>query len=140
MQHIKEELPAETPLAFGMHTNAEIDFRTTQCNQLFALLVELSPKKVGGDDENAATPDSKFDEVDIRLANDINLDQAKISLDDVKGKIGEDGGEMKPYQGVFMQEIEAMNLLVDAISKSVEDIKLAKKGELTMTESMEHLM
>jgi len=29
INHIKTELPPETPLAFGMHPNAEIDFRTT---------------------------------------------------------------------------------------------------------------
>ena len=29
VEHIKDELPPETPLAFGMHPNAEIDFRTT---------------------------------------------------------------------------------------------------------------
>lgn len=34
-EHINEELPPETPLAFGMHPNAEIDFRTTQCKNLF---------------------------------------------------------------------------------------------------------
>lgn len=29
IEHIETELPPETPLAFGMHPNAEIDFRTT---------------------------------------------------------------------------------------------------------------
>jgi dynein heavy chain len=29
VEYIREELPPETPLAFGMHPNAEIDFRTT---------------------------------------------------------------------------------------------------------------
>jgi len=31
LKHIEQELPPETPLAYGMHPNAEIDFRTTQC-------------------------------------------------------------------------------------------------------------
>jgi len=61
----------------------------------------------------------------------------KINVDDVKQKIGDDGGEMKPYQGVFIQEIEVMGVLIDAILKSIEDIRLALKGELTMSESME---
>jgi len=41
IEHIETELPPETPLAFGMHPNTEIDFRTTQCNELFSILVEL---------------------------------------------------------------------------------------------------
>jgi dynein heavy chain len=28
IEHIETEAPAETPLAFGLHPNAEIDFRT----------------------------------------------------------------------------------------------------------------
>jgi dynein heavy chain, axonemal len=41
IEYIETELPPETPLAFAMHPNAEIDFRTTQCNNLFRLLTEL---------------------------------------------------------------------------------------------------
>jgi len=41
LEHIENELPPETPLAFGMHPNAEIDFLTTQCINLFGILVEL---------------------------------------------------------------------------------------------------
>jgi dynein heavy chain len=48
-EHIETELPPETPLAFGLHPNAEISFLTTQCNNLFGILVELQPKDGGGD-------------------------------------------------------------------------------------------
>ena len=41
IEYIETELPPETPMAFGMHPNAEIDFRTTQCDALFKMLVEL---------------------------------------------------------------------------------------------------
>jgi dynein heavy chain len=54
VEHIDTELPSETPLAFGMHPNTEIDFRTTQCNDLFAILVELQPKS-GGSGDGAPT-------------------------------------------------------------------------------------
>ena len=51
LEHIDIELPGETPLAFGMHPNAEIDFRTTQCINLFNILLDLQPKDTGGDAE-----------------------------------------------------------------------------------------
>jgi len=38
LEHIESELPAETPLSFGMHPNAEIDFRTNLCIELFKQL------------------------------------------------------------------------------------------------------
>jgi len=139
-EHINDELPPETPLAFGMHPNAEIDFRTTQCNNLFAQLYELTPKSSGGTDDNAPTPLSRFQDFDADLQNQYNLESLKINIDDVKSKIGEDSADMKPYQGVFLQEIEVIGVLIDAILKSIEEIRLAMKGELTMSEQMENLM
>ena len=38
IEYIETECPPETPLAFGMHPNAEIDFRTMQCIELFSTL------------------------------------------------------------------------------------------------------
>jgi len=44
IEHIETECPAETPLAFGMDPNAEIDFRTGQCVELFKTFQEIQPK------------------------------------------------------------------------------------------------
>lgn len=41
VEYIDTELPPESPLAYGMHPNAEIDFRTKQCLDTFAALIEL---------------------------------------------------------------------------------------------------
>lgn len=44
IEHIEQSLTKETPLAYGLHPNAEIGFRTTQCQGLFNTLLELQPK------------------------------------------------------------------------------------------------
>ncbi len=52
----------ETPLAYGLHPNAEIGFRTTQCDYLFSILVELQPKETShrsGDEGSTAQLKSK---------------------------------------------------------------------------------
>jgi len=41
IEHIEQSLTAETPLGYGLHPNAEIGFRTNQCNTLFNTLLEL---------------------------------------------------------------------------------------------------
>jgi len=62
-KYMEQELPPETPLAFGMHPNAEIDFRTKQCNDLFLGLVELTPKDSGSSgDGGVATVDDAVKE------------------------------------------------------------------------------
>merc|ERR1711896_47242 len=44
LEHIDENIKGDTPLAFGLHPNAEIDFRTTQSELLFTTLVDLQPR------------------------------------------------------------------------------------------------
>jgi len=45
-----------------------------------------------------------------------------------------------PFQNTFIQECEVINILCSAILRSLADIELANKGELTRSEAMENLM
>ena len=138
VEYINLELPAETPLAYGMHPNAEIDFRTKQCLDAFADLIELQPKDAGGDDEGVATVDSKVAEFTERAMNEACLEANKINVDDIVSKLSED--MRGPYQNTFIQECDLINQLIAAILRSLSDIDLANKGELTRSEAMEKLM
>merc|ERR1719436_1702650 len=59
LEHI-ETMPPESPLFFGMHPNAEINFRTAHCNKVFDLLGVLAggSSAGGGGDEDGATGSS----------------------------------------------------------------------------------
>jgi len=92
-------LPAETPLAFGMHPNAEIDFRTNQCVQLFKTLVELQPKDGGSGGEGTVSRQDKIQEFIEKFSNELSLDQNRISVEEVLGKLTD---ERTPYQNVFL--------------------------------------
>jgi len=138
IEHIETELPPETPLAFGMHPNAEIDFRTNQCRQLFYTLVDLQPRDASADAEGGMTVQEKTQEFQRRVSDEASLDTNRINMDDVLSKLSED--QKGPYQNAFLQECQQMNVLINEILKSLAEIELAFKGELTMTESMETLM
>ncbi len=43
LEHI-DTMPTESPMFFGLHPNAEIGFRTTQCNQLCEILMQLDAR------------------------------------------------------------------------------------------------
>merc|ERR1712072_902442 len=66
LEHIDTGLTSETPIAFGLHPNAEIDFRTTQSNRILLTILELQSRDsaVG---EGAMTPD----EISAQVTNDI---------------------------------------------------------------------
>ena len=45
-----------------------------------------------------------------------------------------------PFQTVYLQECEAMNVLVREMARSLGELELGMKGELTMSSKMEELM
>jgi len=101
LEYIQVECPGETPLAFGMHPNAEIDFRTKQCIYLFGLLNELAPKDSAGGDGGAVDPvQEKVLEFMHTVSDTHSLDTNKINIEDVTSKI--DNESRTPYQNVFI--------------------------------------
>lgn len=138
LEHIEQELPPETPLAFGLHPNAEIDFRTVQSEQMFKMLVELQPKDDNAGGEGAETVQSKVADFMGRVSDEAQLDQNKINVEDIRSKLTEE--TLGPYQNVFIQECEKINALIEVILKSLFELDLANKGELTMSAQMEALM
>lgn len=138
IEHIETECPPETPLAFGMHPNAEIDFRTKQCQELFQTLQEIQPRGGGAGSGGGVTVQEKIQEFMLRVSDETQLDSNKLNIDDIASKLGED--TRGPYQNAFLQECEYMNALINAIVGSLAEIDLAFRGELTMTEKMEALM
>lgn len=45
--YIDECLPPETPYLYGLHPNAEIEFLTNTCEQLFRIVFEMQPRDSG---------------------------------------------------------------------------------------------
>jgi dynein heavy chain len=140
LAHIDDNMGVDTPVAFGLHTNAEIDFRTTQAKALFHTLAELSHDEGGGggggDDDGKSEARGPMD-----IARDAMADIAErfgerfIDAYDVEQSLEEVG----PYQNVFLQEIEAMNKVTREMKRSLHELDLGFKGELTMSETMEDL-
>ena len=94
LTHVEETLAGDTPLAFGLHPNAEIGFRTEQSEVMFKILMELQPQDAGdtggGDDEQVAqTPAS----VAEQTLNDIidRFADKKFDMDEVEGSIDDKG-------------------------------------------------
>jgi dynein heavy chain len=138
IEHIETECPPETPLAFGMDPNAEIDFRTQQCLQLFKTLQDLQPRDASSGEGAGGTLQERIQAFMLRVSDETQLDANKLNIDDIASKLGDEA--RTPYQNSFLQECEYMNILIRAVVGSLAEVELAFKGELTMTERMEDLM
>lgn len=106
---------------------------------MFGLLNELAPKDSAGGDGAVIDPvQEKVLEFMTAVNDTHSLDSNKINIDDLTSKI--DNESRTPYQNVFIQECVVMNTLITEIIRSLQEIELSFKGELTLSEKMEALM
>lgn len=96
----------------------------------------MQPKGAGAG--GAATEDTKIKEYFDLVNNTLSLESLKVNMDDLNSKLS-DESTRGPYQNAFMQECEKLNTMINAILKSLFELDLAYKGELTMNEAMETL-
>ncbi|XP_018327462.1 dynein beta chain, ciliary [Agrilus planipennis] len=130
--YIDEALPPESPTLYGLHPNAEIGFLTTTAENLFKTVFEMQPRDASVSAATAVTKEDKVkqivDEMYEKLPEDFNMAE-------ITGKVE----ERTPYVVVAFQECERMNYLIGEIRRSLKELDLGLKGELTITSDMENL-
>jgi len=133
IEHIDDSLKGDTPVAFGLHPNAEIGFRTQISENLLRIILELTSSS--GDGSGAEGQSSQ--QIAEAIIQDVceTLRDTKFDLEGIAGII-EDFG---PFQNVIMQECERMNALVSEILRSLIELDLGFRGDLSISEAMEDL-
>lgn len=132
--YIDECLPPESPYLYGLHPNAEIEFLTTTSEKLFRTVFEMQPRDTGAGEGGGVSREEKIkqilDEIVEKLPDDFNMTE-------IMGKVPPE--ERTPYVVVAFQECERMNGLITEIRRSLKELDLGLKGELTITPDMEAL-
>ncbi|XP_050775156.1 dynein axonemal heavy chain 9 isoform X6 [Gopherus flavomarginatus] len=131
-QYIDDALPAESPYLYGLHPNAEIGFLTQTSEKLFRTVLEMQPRDTNAGEGGGATREEKvkalLDEILEKLTDEFNILELMAKVE-----------ERTPYIVVAFQECERMNILTSEIKRSLKELDLGLKGELTMTSDMENL-
>ncbi|XP_034148435.1 dynein heavy chain 17, axonemal-like [Esox lucius] len=130
--YIDEVLPPESPYLYGLHPNAEIGFLTITSEKLFRTVLEMQPKEsdatAGGGISREEKVKGILDEILEKLPDGFNMIEIMAKVD-----------ERTPYIIVAFQECERMNFLTKEIARSLKELNLGLKGELTITTDMEDL-
>ena len=58
--YIDECLPPESPYLYGLHPNAEIEFLTTNSDNLFRTVFEMQPRDAGAGSGGGATKEERI--------------------------------------------------------------------------------
>ncbi|NXJ16613.1 DYH9 protein, partial [Odontophorus gujanensis] len=132
-QYIDDTLPPESPYLYGLHPNAEIGFLTQSSEKLFRVVLEMQPRGSsmgeGGAVTREETVKALLDEMLEKLTDEFNIAELMAKVE-----------ERTPYVVVAFQECERMNILTSEIKRSLKELDLGLKGELTMTSDMESLL
>ncbi|KAK9866454.1 hypothetical protein WJX84_011662 [Apatococcus fuscideae] len=130
-EYIDETMPPETPLAFGLHPNAEIGFKLREAERFCVNVLTLQPREAAGEGGLSTEEKAKqvLDEISERLPELFDMEDIRNRVDD-----------FTPYVMVAIQEAERMNVLLGAMRRSLAELDLGLKGDLTMSEPMEKLM
>uniref|UniRef100_A0A8D3CJW0 Dynein axonemal heavy chain 11 n=1 Tax=Scophthalmus maximus TaxID=52904 RepID=A0A8D3CJW0_SCOMX len=130
--YIDEHLPPENPTLYGLHPNAELECLTVASDNLLRKLLELQPQDSSRGEGAAQSTEEKVKSVieDIleRLPEEYNMAEMLTKTT-----------ERSPYMLVCLQECERMNRLLAEIRKSLDELDLGLKGDLTISSSMETL-
>lgn len=125
-------MPPESPYLYGLHPNAEIGFLANTSEFMFRTIFEMQPR-----DSSAAAGGGMSKE-----------DKVKNTLEEIYDKLPEEFAvaemmarveERTPYIIVAFQECERMNNLTREMRRSLRELDLGLKGELTITSDMEFL-
>jgi dynein heavy chain len=132
LDHIDESMRIETPIAYGLHPNAELGFRVKESENLIAGILELSLAK---DSDRGSSNDS----MTIHQAAEAIIQDVQETFRDVRFDLPSSVESSGPYQFVLQQECDHMNILILEIMESLTVLNSGFKGDVTMTDSMEDL-
>ncbi|XP_054988433.1 dynein axonemal heavy chain 17 [Sorex araneus] len=131
-EYINENLPPESPYLYGLHPNAEIGFLTVTSDKLFRTVLEMQPKE---SDSAGGTGVSREEKVKAVLDEILDKIPELFNMAEIMAK----AAEKTPYVVVAFQECERMNILTSELRRSLRELSLGLKGELTITTDMEDL-
>ncbi|MBN3282111.1 DYH17 protein, partial [Polyodon spathula] len=130
--YLDDMLPPESPYLYGLHPNAEIGFLTITSEKLFRTVLEMQPKDSEAAGGAGVSREEKvkgiLDEILEKLPEQFNLHEIMAKVED-----------RTPYIVVAFQECERMNILTKEMRRSLKELDLGLKGELTITTVMEEL-
>ena len=130
-RYIDDSLPAESPYLYGLHPNAEIGVLTKTADKLFKTILEMQPRDAAGGSASSKEEKIKsvLDEIMEKLPDAFNVQELMARVE-----------ERTPYISVAIQECDRMSMLITEIRRSLKELELGLKGDLTISENMELLM
>jgi len=134
--YIESALPAESPVLFGLHPNAEIGLLISVCDSVFEAVFTLQGGGGGGDGGAAAAGGGKESVVKAILEDFESRLPDEFVMIDIKGRVR----EKTPYVVCVLQELERMNAVAGLMRRELTELQLGLSGALNISDAMDMLI
>jgi dynein heavy chain len=125
-----DRLPSQdSPEIFGLHSNADLTFRTLQVKSLVETVVSTMPKSGGGGD--GLSPAEIVDKIAEDLLSKV---PETFEPEPTKDKLRKlPGGPTQPLTVHLRQEIDRLNIILDLTRSTLKNLRLAVAGTVALS-------
>jgi dynein heavy chain len=128
---IEKDLPeVDSPEVFGLHLNADLQFRGSQALEVFDTIMETQPKGGGGGGGKSREEIVTEMCVDLlsKLPGDFSKEDLRVGLTKM--------GITKPINICFKQEVDVLLRSLRVVRKTLKDLQLAIAGTIVMSDTL----
>ena len=130
-----EGLPLiDDPGLFGLHSNADLVFRTAQTADVLGTVLDIQPKEGGGG--GGATREelvlAQVEELMTKLPADFKGDEVKVAI--------RSQGGPKPLNICLQQEVDRLQKVLTVVRSSLANLKLAIAGTIVMSPDLSNAL
>jgi dynein heavy chain len=132
-----ETLPVvDSPLIFGLHTNADLTYRQIEAQQMLTVIQDTQPKDSGGGD--GMSPDEivkeKAEETLAKMPPDFIEEIFRAQIHKLKGPPNtQDKGFLAPLNIFLFQELQRLQRIIGIVRSNLKNLSMAIDGTVVMT-------
>merc|ERR1712072_1662772 len=132
-----EQFPVvDSPLIFGLHTNADLTYRQIESAQILITIQDTQPKDTGGGD--GMTPDEivkeKCEEIMGKMPPDFIEEIFRASITKLRGPPNtQDKGFLAPLNIFLFQELQRLQRIIAIVRSNLKNLSPAIDGTVVMT-------
>merc|ERR1719311_1866645 len=134
--HIDTIPPVDSPLIFGLHTNADLTYRLKEAAEMIATIIETQPKDAGSGDGKSVDDIVKEQALDLlsKMPPDFVEEIFRAQIQKLKGPPGStDRGFGAPLNIFLFQELQRLQNIIGIVRSNLNNLAMAIDGTVVMT-------
>jgi len=128
--------PVDSPMIFGLHTNADLTYRLKEASEMIATIIETQPKDTGGSGGKSMDDIVKEQCLDLlsKMPEDFVEEIFRAQIQKLKGPPGvPDKGFNAPLNIFLFQELQRLQNIIAIVRVNLKAISMAIDGTVVMT-------